>query len=219
MVCCPSLNAQTSLETARNKVILKWAPLSLFDIYGTFLVGAEIPLPVPHLSVQQEFGYGNNIFTGWQGQDDKKIRQNYFRSRSQLRYYVGEWNTFRIYFAGEYMLRKYRAYNTIYLRPCDEPADCDYFMESDYRTERVTNTILAKFGFQRWLSRRISLDIYAGMGKKWEMGRSRSPGIPYIAHEDVLYRNNIFALTTDSPINALNTGFQLGILLGRIKER
>ncbi len=214
MANCPTLGAQTILDDTRNKVVLKWAPIPLFDYYNTLQLGVEVPFPDPRFSFQQELGYGHSSFNLWYAERGDIPDRHSFRSRTQLRDYLKEWNSFRIFVAGEYFVRNSRTYGYSYTGVnCDN--GCDYYKEVRHTTGRVAKAIHFKFGFQSWLSPRVSLDVYGGPGIRTIRSKSFTPGITDYHDDGPWWESS----NTDpgEPIPSIAMGFQLGIRLGKIK--
>ncbi len=212
---CLTLEAQTILDDTRDKVVLKWAPVPLFDYYNTMQLGVEIPFPDPRFSFQQELGYGHSSFNLWYAERDKVPDRHSFRSRTQLRYYLKEWNSFRIYLAGEYFIRNSRTRSSSYVGVNCENG-CDYYKDTPYTTGRLAKAIHFKFGFQTWLSHRVSLDVYGGPGLRTIRSKSFTPGITGHYDDGPWWESH----STDpgEPIPSVAMGFQLGIRLGKIKS-
>lgn len=205
---------QTVLDDTRDKIVLKWAPLSMLDYYNTFQFGAEIPFRNPRFSLQQEFGYGHSRFNVWFAENEDVPNRHIFRSRSQFRYYFKEWNSFRLFAAAEFALRRSRTFNVKYIgTDCD--GGCSYFKETEYTTERLVNALHWKFGFQTWLSRRVSLDVYTGFGLRTVKSKSLTPGILPSWDDDGGWWDEPNAGFRD-PLPSLAPGFQIGIHLGKI---
>lgn len=207
--------AQTLPDDSRDNVVLKWAPLSMLDYHNTFQVGVEIPLPVPGLSFQQELGYGHARFSIWHSENARVPDRHNFRSRSQLRYYVKGWNTFRLFAAAEHFLRRSVTQNMDYIGvECDGP--CAYYRETEYTTERIVNAFHGKFGFQTWLTPRLCLDVYSGLGIRGIKSRSLTPGVTSVRWQDDGGWWEEANVPLKRPVASLSTGFQLGIRLGKI---
>lgn len=210
------VSGQTVLDDTRDKVVLKWAPLSMLDYYNTFQVGAEIPFSNPRFSFQQEFGYGHSRFNVWFAERDDVPDRHIFRSRSQFRYYFKEWNSFRLFAAAEFALRRSRTFNAKYIGvDCD--GECSYFRETEYTTERLVNALHGKFGFQTWLSRRVSLDVYTGFGLRTVKNKSLTPGISPSWDDDGGWWDEPNASFRE-PSPSFVPGFQIGIRLGKIRS-
>ena len=212
---CLPLVAQTILEENRNKVVLKWAPVPLFDFYNTLQLGVEIPFPDPRFSFQQELGYGHSSFNIWYAEREDMPDRHSFRSRSQLRYYLREWNSFRIYFAGEYFIRNSRTYARSYIGGNCEHG-CDYYKETPHATARLAKAVHLKFGFQSWLSPRICMDVYAGPGFRSIRSKSFTTNVPDYYDDGPWWENS--NTRAGQPIPSFAMGFQLGIRLGKIKS-
>lgn len=207
------VKSQTLLEQNRDHVVLKWAPLSLFEYYNTFLLGVEIPFRNPRFTFQQELGYGHASMSIWFTEDEARPNRHVVRSNSQFRFYIKEWKSFRLFTAAEYFLRRSRTY-AIEFDPHDCEGGCADYSGAPYDTERIVNALHLKFGFQAWLSRRISLEVYTGYGYRTIKSRSLTPGV------SPLWRNkerwwDIPQASLREPLPSFAPGFQIGLLLGK----
>jgi hypothetical protein len=214
----PRVAAQ-SLPDYRNRVTVKWAPLSMLDYYNTFLIGAEIPLPNPRFSIQQELGYGHANFSVWYAERNDQPDRSHFRSRSQVRFYVKEWPSVRMFVAAEHMLRRSKTVGMNYQKEqCPNPPDCDYYREVGYTAERIANAFHGKFGFQFLPSPRLTIDIYSGFGVKAIRSRPLTTGFLYEFDNDrrVWWEGNDVRFRDPDP--SLTTGFQIGIRLGKMHK-
>ncbi len=211
---CLTLEAQRVLDETRDKVVLKWAPVPLLDFYNTLQLGVEIPFPDPRFSFQQELGYGHSSFNLWYAEGENVPNRHSFRSRTQLRYYVREWNSFRIFFAGEYFIRNSRTHDTSYIGVNCENG-CDYYKETPHTTGRLAKAVHFKFGFQSWISQRVCLDVYAGPGLRSVRSKSFTPGVPGNYDDGPWWE--YYRTPPGKPIASFAMGFQLGIRLGKIK--
>lgn len=166
-------------------LVLKLAPLGLFDIDPTVQAAIEIPLR-PKWSVQQEVGYG------WQSLDPLRrkdwdwfylaVPKSTFRARTEVRYYfspdllrrykakVGS-NGF--YAAGELLFKQLnhkRPGFTIKSIPSTGPLSPQtQFTPGTTRVTRNVYGIQAKIGYQTNLSKsgknpQFIVDVYMGVG-------------------------------------------------------
>lgn len=207
---------QTLLEEVRSDVVLKIAPLPLFDIYNTAQVGIEIPFKDSQFTFQQELGYGHTNFSIWYAEDESRPDRHHVRSRTQLRYYFREWNKVRVYLAGEYFLRNSITRNHEWRgTDCDNWGGCAYFTEQNYKTGRIAHALHAKFGFQFWLSERIAMEFYTGLGVRQIQIKSLSGNPPEWFRDDTDAWWEPEGKGVHGPYPSVAMGFQLGIRLGK----
>lgn len=211
--------AQINYEESREHIILKWSPLSLFDIDNTFQAGVEIPLKNNRFTIQQDIGYGHSSFNIWYAQEEDRLNKATIKARTQLRYYFYEKPRFRSYIAGEYLFKRVVIKETQWVgMDCGGSGGCGYFENKDVKLGRFVSALHAKVGWQIYFSNRISLDLFMGFGLRkanvriltsnvenarfnddWDWFRSNRPG-----HHEV--------------IPSLAFGYHLGIALGKFRK-
>ncbi|GAA4445771.1 hypothetical protein GCM10023091_37800 [Ravibacter arvi] len=215
--CAAPVWSQTAIDKVHNGVILKVAPLTLFDVYNTLTVGAEIPFRHRQLTFQQEFGYGHTDLSLWYlNYSEDRPDRHHFRARSQLRYYVKEWKKNRIYFAGEYFLRRSINNQTRWVNQYDyQSGNYAYSREYTYKTENIVNAVHAKFGAQFWPSDRVGIEIYFGLGLRKTFIKSLTPdvNISWEDNYDAFWEPEHFGF--HGPVPSLASGFQLCFRLGK----
>src|SRR5690606_41440045 len=74
------VKSQTLLEQNRDHVVLKWAPLSLFEYYNTFLLGVQIPLRNQRFTSHLVLGYGHPSMSIWFSEYEEWPKRNAFAS-------------------------------------------------------------------------------------------------------------------------------------------
>ena len=209
---------QIDPEQSREHIILKWSPLSLFDIDNTFQVGAEIPLKNNQFTIQQEVGYGRSSFNVWYAQEDSRPDKETLKSRTQLRYYFYEKSRFRSYIAGEYMYKRVVNRETQFVgMDCGGSGGCAYFEEKKVSQGRFVSALHAKVGWQFYFSNRTTLDLFTGFGLRKANVRIITPGVENARFNNdwLFWRDN--SVGSHEVIPSLSLGFHLGIALGKFR--
>lgn len=209
----PEVFAQvTPQEDMKDRVLLKLAPLSFFDIDNTVQAGLEIPLSDNRFTIHQEFGYGHAVFNPWYIDWGDKPDKWIFRSRSQFRFYFHEWGTGRMYVAGEY-LRKMVTNNQMIWAGVNcggNNAGCEYFEFRNVQRRKIVNALHAKVGWHFYFPRRITLDLYVGAGLRMKNYKSSPDNVGNF--NDRRWFDDLLFIS-DGLYPSVATGFQLGIPL------
>jgi len=211
--------AQIDPEESREHIILKWSPLSLFDIDNTFQAGVEIPLKNDRFTIQQDVGYGHSNFNVWYAQEEDRPDKTTIKSRTQLRYYFYEKRKFRSYVAGEYLFKRIVTRETQWVgMDCGGVNGCGYFENKDVKLGRFVSALHAKFGWQIYFSNRTSMDLFMGFGLRKARVKSLTPNA-----ENVRFNNDWDWFRSNRPGNyqvipSLAIGFHLGIALGKFRK-
>ncbi|HEV7378562.1 MAG TPA: DUF3575 domain-containing protein [Dyadobacter sp.] len=214
----PPVSGQVDPEESRKHVILKWSPLSMYDIDNTVQFGVEVPLPDSRFTIQQEIGYGHGSFNLWYIGRENRPDKNTIKARTQLRFYFIERTRFRAYVAGEYLYKRVVNQKQDWTgRECTVPGGCSFFENMNVKQGRFVNAVHAKAGWHFYFSNRISLDLHTGMGFRQSKLRMITPGVQNRNLEsDWLFGNTDF--TSGDVIPSLSVGFQVGIALGKFQK-
>lgn len=205
----------TPVEETKDRVILKFAPLSFFDIDNTIQAGFEIPFSGNRFTINQEFGYGHSVFNPWYIELGDSPDKWTFRSRSQFRFYFHEWNFGRIYVAGEYMRKRVTAKEEMWVgvNCTGNNAGCDYFEFRDVTARKIVNALHTKIGWHFYFPNRVTLDLYVGGGLRMKTYKSEPENNGRnVNFEDGRWFGEVF-WDEDGPYPSLALGFQLGIPL------
>ena len=209
---------QIDPEESREHIILKWSPLSLFDIDNTFQVGAEIPLANDRFTIQQDIGYGKSSFNIWYAEEENNPNKSTVKSRTQFRYYFYEKTRFRSYIAGEYLYKRVVNQETQFVgMDCSNTGGCAYFQEKNVKQGRFVSALHAKVGWQFYFSNRTTLDLFTGFGLRKANVRLITPNVGNARFDSDwdFWRDN--SIGSHEVIPSISMGFHLGIALGRFR--
>lgn len=214
---CPCF-AQIDARSAKEHVIVKFSPLTLFDIDNTVQFGVEIPLGHKNVTLQQDLGYGRSSFSIWYSGYSNRPDKEIFKSRTQLRYYYFGRKWARGYVGPELMFKKvvYRE-NRFVGMECVNGV-CGYFENKDIKAARFVGAAHVKAGWQFYFSNRMSLDVFTGFGLRQYRVRSLSDGV-----EDFNFSSSRYIWENSSPgstetFPSLAMGFNIGIILGKFED-
>ena len=162
--------AQDTLRNQSNRKIagiLKFAPLSLFDLDNTIQFGYEYPLN-SRWTLQAEAGYGNQYFNIFHFNSSYHRDREIWRARTEGRYYLSRhrkapWGG---YIAMEVLYKRitFSEQGSIG-REC-ENGICAYFERTRYKIFKDVVGYHLKIGAQRWIGKRITLEGYVGLGAR-----------------------------------------------------
>lgn len=212
--------AQIDPEESRKHIIVKWSPLSLFDIDNTFQVGAEIPLKDNRFTIQQDVGYGHSSFNVWYAEEEDRPNKATIKARTQFRYYFFEKTRFRSYVAGEYLYKRLVNSERQWVGvDCSGTGGCSYFENKNVRQGRFVNALHVKAGWQFYFSNRTSLDVFAGFGLRKAHVRSLTEGAQNINFNGgwEFFRSD--ANGSHEVIPSLSLGFHLGVAIGKFDNK
>ena len=201
-------------DTLGSVIILKIAPLALFDLDNTVQAGVEVPLKNPAWTLQQEVGYGHSAFNLWFFERQEHPNRETWRSRSQIRYYFRKRNQKSAYIAGEYLFKKnseakfesvgYECVGSQFNQ------QCAYFKNQKTHLGRFVSAFHLKWGGQIVISERWLLDMYLGAGIRALNVRYLNKYKPSVGNEFVF-----FDFRTDVPGRYRPTpSFSFGVNLG-----
>ncbi|MCE7041073.1 hypothetical protein [Dyadobacter sp. CY312] len=210
---------QIDPEESRKHVILKWSPLSMFDVDNTVQLGVEVPLPDSRFTIQQDVGYGHANFNIWYAEQGPRPNKYTIKTRTQFRFYFHERPRFRAYVAGEYLYKKVVNSDVRWIgRDCSETGGCSFFENMKVRQGRFVNALHVKAGWQFYISNRTTVDLFVGMGGRRASVRMLTPNVENVNLDSDwnFWRSDI----NDRPevIPSLAVGFHLGLALGRFKS-
>ena len=212
--------AQIDAQSAKKHVIVKFAPLAMFDFDNVVQFGVEVPLGNSGMSVQQDFGYGHSSFNMWYNSANDRPEKETYKSRTQLRYYYMERRRVRAYVAGEFLFKKViYSENKWVGMDCDSPfGNCGYFEDKYVKTARNVGAGHAKLGWQFYFGNRMALDLFTGIGYRNIRVRSITAGLE---NASVPRTNRWFEYDrpgTNEIVPSLSMGFHLGIILGKFED-
>jgi hypothetical protein len=211
---------QINAETAKEHVIIKFAPLALFDFDNTVQFGVEVPLGKSGMSLQQDLGYGHSSFNIMYGTELDRPQKEIYKSRTQLRYYYMERRRVKAYVAGEVLLKKViYAENKWVGMECDQPwGNCAFFENKYVKTGRTVGAAHAKLGWQFYFSNRMALDLFTGIGFRHISVKSITPGLDnaQVPRTNRWFESDIPG--TSEFIPSLAMGFHFGIVLGKFDD-
>ena len=201
-------------DTLGSVIILKIAPLALFDLDNTVQAGIEVPLKNPAWTLQQEVGYGHSAFNLWSFERQEHPNRETWRSRSQIRYYFRKRNQKSAYIAGEYLFKKnsetkfesvgYECVGSQFNQ------QCAYFKNQKTHLGRFVSAFHLKWGGQIVISERWLLDMYLGACIRALNVRYLNKYKPSVGNEFVF-----FDFRTDVPGRYRPTpSFSFGVNLG-----
>ncbi len=210
---------QDYAEMGKHQVVLKFAPLAMFDLDNTYSVAVEIPFSNPKFSVQQEIGYGHAATNIWYLYDDYKPRKYNIRAKSQFRYYYFEGRMVRGYLAGEYFFKRALKTEKEWIgQDCNLNGACNFLKQQDIKYAKVVHAFHPKLGWQFYFGSRFSLDVYTGFGFRFVDHK--------VLTKNVLENPRPFTGSIDwwgswEPgtqfYPSFSGGFQVGIRLGKVK--
>ncbi|WP_138481389.1 DUF3575 domain-containing protein [Dyadobacter bucti] len=210
--------AQINARSAPGHVIVKFSPLTLFDIDNTVQFGVEIPLGHEKLTLQQDLGYGHSSFSIWYSGYDYRPDKEIFKTRTQLRYYYFGKKWARGYVGPEFMFKKviYRE-NKFVGMDCVN-GTCGYFENKDIKSARSVGAAHVKAGWQFYFSNRMTLDVFTGFGLRQYRVRSLSDGVDdfNFSGSGYFWENNRPGSIETFP--SLAMGFNIGIMLGKFED-
>ena len=201
-------------DTLLGRPILKIAPLSLIDPDNSLTVGIELPLKGSPVALQVELGYGRTAFNLWSGQRDTYPNRETWRARIQARYYFTQKTRRGTYLAVDYFFKQ----NTIRRwesvgQQCTNNGQCAFFEQQKASLGRFVSAINLKIGWQWQINRKLSLDVFTGIG-------IRGLNVRYISDSKNVqnddFRSPIFNIDrvgSYGPYPAINLGFYVGYLL------
>lgn len=200
----------------KEHVILKFLPLGMFDLDNTFQLGVEVPIKNSRFSLQQEAGYGHSSFNIWPVERGNRPDNTTFKTRSQFRFYFFDKTKMRAYLAGEYLFKRVVHKDRQWVGQDCVNGACGYFENKDVRFGRFVNAGHVKFGWQFHFPKRMIFEVYTGFGLRHIEGRALTAGA-----ENARLRNQWWWLSQGTTFNetlpSLAVGFQLGLLLGKLK--
>ena len=212
--------AQMDPDEFKKHIILKWSPLSMFDIDNTVQLGIEVPLRNDRFTIQQEAGYGHSSFNMWYSDFEHRPDIATIKSRTQLRYYFFEKPKFRSYVAGEYLFKRVLTQETQWVgMDCANTGGCSYFTYKKVEQGRFVNAVHAKIGWQFYFSNRTSLDLFVGFGLRKARVKTLTKGVGNVNFDngwDWWVNNNN---ARSEVIPSVSTGFHLGFALGRFEKK
>ncbi|WP_221391346.1 DUF3575 domain-containing protein [Dyadobacter sp. NIV53] len=212
-------HAQIDPDESKNHIILKWSPLSLFDIDNTVQLGLEVPVN-DKFTIQQDIGYGHSGFNVWYADYENRPDIGTIKSRTQLRYYFYAKPRFRSYLAGEYLFKRVVRQETKWVgMDCVDNGGCSYFSYKNVKQGKFVNALHAKIGWQFYFSNRTSLDLFVGFGLRKARIRTLTKGVGNVDFDNgwdwwINANNN-----DPQIIPSVSTGFHLGFALGRFKKK
>ncbi|TDE17246.1 DUF3575 domain-containing protein [Dyadobacter psychrotolerans] len=209
--------AQTYVRQNANNVIVKFAPLAMFDIDNTFQAGIEIPINT-RWTVQQDFGYGHANFNLWYIDRNERPDKTTWKSRTQIRYYFYQKNRFAAYLAGEYLYKRVVTQQTQWVGVDCGTGGCNYFENKNVKLARLANGMHVKAGWQFYFSNRTTIDLFTGFGLRNRQLRILTPNVDRADFGDDfgIFSNNTPGSSILLPSVAV--GFHIGIMLGKINK-
>ncbi len=168
----PSVQAQDTLtrrELPKPLGVIKFAPLSLFDLDNTVQFGFEYPLK-RKWTIQAEAGYGNHYLNLYHHTNDTDYYRNRetWRMRSEIRLYLSRRRTtpWGWYIAPEFFYKRINFTEQGSIgRECEDGI-CAYFERARYKILKDVIGYHFKIGVQHLVGRRITLDWYYGLGAR-----------------------------------------------------
>lgn len=198
-------------ERLTPKVILKWAPLSLIDIYSAVQFALEYRIG-GRSTVQGEAGYIFPINILESGIRDDYNDMNGYRLRAEYRYYlsVKKNRTDGFYLAPElfFISINFDEKNVVKI-PLNSVGDF-YYQEKQFKVNKRIFGYHLKVGYQQMLTERLVIDFYGGLGVRHINFSSDQP------LEDWLNKSNSIFFSEDREQTerpSASYGIKLGILL------
>jgi len=209
--------AQERQSAIRKNVIIKFAPLALFDTDNTFQAGIEIPVRNTKFSIQQDFGYGHASFNIWYKDRDVRPEKTILKSRTQLRYYFYQKPALQMYVAGEYLYKRVIQFDNQWVGMECGSGGCNFFENKDVKLGRLVNAIHAKLGWQFYFTNRTTIDLFTGFGIRSRNLRILTPDV-----DQARFKDDFSFFTDNTPNSTLilpsvAVGFHIGIILGKLK--
>ncbi|MCE7066168.1 DUF3575 domain-containing protein [Dyadobacter sp. CY326] len=221
VACC--LQAYTSFgqidaETAQQHVIVKFAPLALFDFDNAVQFGVEVPLGTSGMSLQQDLGYGHSSFNMWYENESIRPRKYTYKSRTQLRYYYMTRRRVKAYVAGEFMLKKVIYAENKWVGMDCLDGNCNYFENKFVKTGRTVGAGHVKLGWQFYFGNRMALDLFTGIGFRNISVKAITPGLDNanIPRTDRWFEYDRPGVNEIVPSIAM--GVHFGIVLGKFGD-
>lgn len=214
-------SAQINPAEVRHHVIIKYFPLSMYDIDNTFQAGVEIPVLKSRFGIQQEAGYGHTDLNFWYRSDGKDPDKQILKSRTQLRFYFYQGARVRGFVAGEYLFKQVTNYQTQWVgRDCAD-GGCGYFENKQVKLGRFVHAGHLKAGWQFSFPHRMTMDIFGGFGIRSISVRSLTPGAESVRQNDSWLNWGIAGdraapYTVEAP--SVSLGFSIGFALGKFKR-
>lgn len=191
------------------KLIIKWAWLSLIDPDQTVQFGVEYALN-KQWSLQQEIGYGH--FLPYSTDNEDKDRE-IWRFRTEGRFYFSSSRPNPMegtYVAAEIFYKRNNYLNEITVgREC-ENGNCAFFQQKEYIRIKDVVGYHIKIGRQWVISRRVALDIYAGLGLR--SIHVKTPGLSKEEQENINRDYVLFGYYSSGSylMPSLSSGFKFG---------
>ncbi len=158
-------SAVDSIHTPKPAYIIKWAPFSILDIDPTIQFGLEYLLK-GNWSLQQELGYGHFNHSNYTIDGDNLWNKEVWRSRSEVRLYLGHYKRKPVgfYTASELLYKRVNFNQEATLgRECEDGM-CSYFERVRYKVLRDVAGYHIKIGGQGLIEKRVAVDFYTGLG-------------------------------------------------------
>jgi hypothetical protein len=212
--------AQFDAESAKSHVIVKYSPWPMFDFDNTIQFGVEIPLGKGDFTIQQDLGYGNSSFCIWYQDYNEPPGKDIYKSRTQFRWYYFEKRRVRGYVGPEFLFKKvvYRDNQWVGMDCADGFGNCGYFENKAVRIDKNVSAGHARFGWQFYFPRRITLDLFTGIGFRGISSRSKTPqaeNARFYSIDD--YWQSVSPGTREF-YPSIVLGFHFGVVLGKSRE-
>lgn len=209
---------QVNAETATEHVIVKFAPLGLFDYDNVVQFGVEVPLGTSGLSVQQDLGYGHSSFNLWYTSEPGPRKETY-KSRTQLRYYYYPRRRFKAYVAGEFLLKKVIYAENKWVGMDCSGWDCGYYENRFVKVGRYVSAGHVKMGWQFYFGNRMALDLFTGLGIRNIRVKSITPVLSDMRVERTDSWFGYDTPGTNELVPSVAMGFHFGIVLGKFENK
>jgi hypothetical protein len=159
------------------RVILKAAPLTMFELQNTFELGAEVRI-TRRFSLQGQFGYAPHWLL-WRSLPDRYTRRENWRGRLETRWYTGLYADKGFFPTGPYialdlLYKQLNAYEVATVGKECQGFGCAYYRKGNDPVVRYIGAVNVKVGSQRVIGYRGNtdqplwlLDGYVGIGVRF----------------------------------------------------
>lgn len=215
---CGSVAQVIDAESAKNHVIVKYSPATMFDFDNTVQFGVEVPLGKGDFTIQQDLGYGTSAFNLWYYDEDPSPDKRTFKSRTQFRFYYFERRRMRGYVGPELLLKSVVYRENQWAGMECVSGNCGYFQQHQVKMAKQAVAVHARVGWQFYFTNRMALDLFTGIGFRSITGKSLTPenGNRQIYAIDDIWTS--VSPRTREFVPSVALGVHFGIVLGKFKD-
>lgn len=210
--------SQVDPQESQSHVLVKWSPLSMWDIDNTIMFGLEVPLG-KQISIQQDIGWGSSKFNVWYYDWSERPDKITYKSRTQFKYYFVQKPRWRSYIAGEFMYKKVIYEDNQWVGVGCEDGNCEYYTNKNIKQGRFVSAMHSKIGWQFYFSNRTTIDVFTGVGLRYIKSRMITQDVGNVGlGEDWFFWESNYPGGPTQTVPSFQVGFQIGIALGKFNK-